>query len=124
MSQEPFYAIIYRKKTAAQSRGADVVGACAVEMHGHVTGAILCENSGNAGEQMEHPDQAPAITGLYTYRKNPSVRIPCLEKKVWTCVLMQHITCQNGGKILCSHPCHNVCCANVAPNLLPAWSIC
>ena len=61
MSQERFYARIYRKMTRpklvprASLRGRHA--------HGHVTRATLCKNlQEKAGEQMEHPDQALALT--------------------------------------------------------------
>ena len=62
-SQKQFCVRIYRKKTASQSGGADFLETAQPKR------TWTSQNRKNAGDQMEHPDQAPALT--------LSVRTPC-----------------------------------------------
>ena len=91
-------------------RDADLVRACAVDMHIDVSHEPLCADHGatqtlcelaqstctwrlhtshfyaeiyrkDAGAQSEHPDEALAFN---TYRTNPSVWTPVWEKPIWT----------------------------------------
>ena len=78
ISQEQLYAEIYRKNARAQDRGPQFVRACTVEICrnalGHFTIAILRGKS-----EVKTP---PTSTGLYTYRKIPSVWTHCLENEL------------------------------------------
>ena len=62
-SQKPFCVRIYREKSRVPKCRGRLSGDCAAETHMDIA------EQENAGDQMEHPDQAPALT--------LSVRTPC-----------------------------------------------
>ena len=67
-----FHVRIYRQNAADQTLAARFVRACGRNAHGHVTRAHFIRKfmGKNAGQRMEHPDQALALTPTVS---NPSV---------------------------------------------------
>ena len=56
MSQEPFYADIYRQKAADQDRAPRFVQTCAIEMHMDISQEPLYMESGNLQEKCPSPE--------------------------------------------------------------------
>ena len=76
ISQEPLYTEIYRKNAATQIHAADFVRVCAVETHVKMSQEPSCRN---LQVKCRRAEWTPwSSTGLYTYRKNPSVWTHCL----------------------------------------------
>ena len=83
-SEEPLYREIYRKNAAAQMGPEGRHTFCAI-----LRSRNACQDFtratwyGNLQEKCRSPEWAPwSSTGLYSYRKNPSVWTHCLGKKI------------------------------------------
>ena len=83
ISQEPLGTEIFIIYAADQNRGADFVRACGPETHVKISQEFLWY--GNLQGKCRSPEWALwSSTGLYTYRKNPSVWTHCLGKMCWS----------------------------------------